>query len=197
MPCRASDRSRAARYVGSGRPGNKFIVAHRPVAEQCRALREPFLCQMVKKMSARLTPFRPSAADRECAHPPCTCERRLTSAAITSARPRPARRSERRNGPSASRVSDSPAQRGAEQAGHRTVDPVRGDQLGALVGCLPFALAAGDKDHRARLVGKSVECALDRRVAAAPFRSSRARIASTADVTRSVGQWHRVPGTWR
>jgi hypothetical protein len=49
-----------------------------------------------------------------------------------------------------------------EQTGHRILRPMQGDQFGALEGGLPLALAAGDEDHFARLVGQPVERALDR-----------------------------------
>ena|SRR6516164_2980068 len=53
-----------------------------------------------------------------------------------------------------------------EQAGHRISGPVCREQLGTLVGCFPFAFATGDKNGRARFVGKPVERVLGRVVAA-------------------------------
>src|SRR5262249_31711981 len=63
-----------------------------------------------------------------------------------------------------------------EKARHRTGTPVLGEQVGPLVGCLPLALAAGDKDRLSGLVGKPVECALDRHLTAALLSYLRAGI---------------------
>src|SRR5262249_20134918 len=63
-----------------------------------------------------------------------------------------------------------------KQARHRTAGPVCREQLVATEGGFPFALAAGDKNGCARLVGKPVERALDCYLAAASLPGSRARI---------------------
>ena len=73
-----------------------------------------------------------------------------------------------------------------KQTRHRAGSAVLGDQLVATEGGLPFALAAGDEDHFARLVGQPVERALDRHRAAAPFRVRARGSASTSAHHSSV-----------
>src|SRR5262249_3530716 len=63
-----------------------------------------------------------------------------------------------------------------KQARHRTAGPVGREELVTTEGGFPFALAAGDKNGCARLVGKPVERALDCYLAAASLPGSRARI---------------------
>jgi hypothetical protein len=73
---------------------------------------------------------------------------------------------------------------------------MQGNQFVATEDGFPFALAAGNQNDLVRRVSQPVERALDRHLAAAPFRRSRARIGEHVGPDDAAG-YRQQPSRFR